>query len=205
MLIPELANFRLVGGTALSLLKGHRMSEDIDLFASEPYGSIDFKRIEETLQAKFPFFYNPEADIPALQALENHYGLKLSIGFTQDEPVKVDIINWGEPFLFPTQDIEGIRIATIEEIALMKMDAIARGGRKKDFWDILEILDEYSLTQLLELYASKYPYHDVSKVVEGLDDFSIAEQVPDPICLKGKHWELVKKEMKQEVSKLRTS
>ena len=34
--------FRLVGGTALSLQVGHRMSVDIDLFSDAPYGSIDF-------------------------------------------------------------------------------------------------------------------------------------------------------------------
>lgn len=34
--------FRLVGGTALSLQLGHRISVDIDLFTDAPYGSIDF-------------------------------------------------------------------------------------------------------------------------------------------------------------------
>ena len=32
MEIPELQGFSLVGGTALSLLYGHRMSVDLDLF-----------------------------------------------------------------------------------------------------------------------------------------------------------------------------
>ena len=36
-------SFRLVGGTALSLQLGHRLSVDIDLFSDTPYGSIDFK------------------------------------------------------------------------------------------------------------------------------------------------------------------
>ncbi len=35
-------SFRLVGGTALSLQLGHRLSIDIDLFSDGPYGSIDF-------------------------------------------------------------------------------------------------------------------------------------------------------------------
>lgn len=43
MKIPSLKQFRLVGGTALSLLRGHRISDDIDLFSSEEYGSVDFK------------------------------------------------------------------------------------------------------------------------------------------------------------------
>lgn len=34
--------FRLVGGTALSLQWGHRMSVDIDIFSDQTYGTIDF-------------------------------------------------------------------------------------------------------------------------------------------------------------------
>jgi len=38
----EFDKFRLVGGTALSLQLGHRISVDIDLFTDADYGSIDF-------------------------------------------------------------------------------------------------------------------------------------------------------------------
>jgi Nucleotidyl transferase AbiEii toxin, Type IV TA system len=37
MEMPELASFSLVGGTALSLLYGHRMSEDLDFFSGVPF------------------------------------------------------------------------------------------------------------------------------------------------------------------------
>lgn len=46
---PIFNNFRLVGGTALSLLIGHRESVDIDLFTDSEYGSIDFKLIDTYL------------------------------------------------------------------------------------------------------------------------------------------------------------
>jgi hypothetical protein len=36
MSLPELSDFRLVGGTALSLLRGHRESVDIDMFCDRP-------------------------------------------------------------------------------------------------------------------------------------------------------------------------
>lgn len=42
----EFSDFRLVGGTALSLHLGHRMSIDIDLFTNAPYGSINFDAID---------------------------------------------------------------------------------------------------------------------------------------------------------------
>ncbi len=43
----ELSTFRLVGGTALSLQIGHRMSVDIDLFTDAEYGSIDFGQMKQ--------------------------------------------------------------------------------------------------------------------------------------------------------------
>lgn len=45
MSAKELDSFRLVGGTALSLYRGHRESLDIDLFTDAKYGSIDFEAI----------------------------------------------------------------------------------------------------------------------------------------------------------------
>lgn len=52
---PLFSRFRLVGGTALSLQIGHRMSVDIDLFTAAEYGSIDFKEIRSFLENKYPF------------------------------------------------------------------------------------------------------------------------------------------------------
>ncbi|MGL4581891.1 MAG: nucleotidyl transferase AbiEii/AbiGii toxin family protein, partial [Flavobacterium sp.] len=48
-------SFRLVGGTALSLQLGHRLSVDIDLFSDAAYGSIDFKDIDNFIEKTFPY------------------------------------------------------------------------------------------------------------------------------------------------------
>ncbi|MET6999457.1 nucleotidyl transferase AbiEii/AbiGii toxin family protein [Chitinophaga defluvii] len=45
----EFKNFRLVGGTALSLHLGHRMSIDIDLFTDQEYKIVDFAVLENYL------------------------------------------------------------------------------------------------------------------------------------------------------------
>jgi len=45
MAAREFNAFRLVGGIALSLLRGHRESIDIDLFSDATYDSIDFGAI----------------------------------------------------------------------------------------------------------------------------------------------------------------
>lgn len=53
--IPNLESFRLVGGTALSLLLGHRISEDLDLFTEQEYGTFDNLKFEESLAKLFVF------------------------------------------------------------------------------------------------------------------------------------------------------
>jgi predicted nucleotidyltransferase component of viral defense system len=199
MQLPELLDFRLVGGTALSLLRGHRISEDIDLFTHRSYGSVNFEVIETVIRNNFTYVYNTDDTFPELKPIPNNYGLHLNVGENEDAAIKVDILNWTDEFLYPYQEIEGIRIASLEEIALMKLDTISRGGRKKDFWDLSEILETHDLTDLLARYKLKYPYYDITDVINGLTDFSNAEEMPDPICLNGKFWEIIKEETLSDV------
>jgi len=195
MKLPLLANFRLVGGTALSLIYGHRKSEDIDLFAYEEYGSIDFKKIETELIHHFPYVRNDD-NIPGLGYFENNFGLHLHVGKNSEDSIKTDILNWSvADFINPVQIIDQIRLSTPLDIALMKLDTISRGGRKKDFWDMSELLEHYRLPELLRMYGIKYPYHAIEDVITGMVNFDIAENMPDPVCLKGKYWEHIKEEM----------
>jgi len=55
MVAREFHDFRLVGGTALSLHRGHRESVDIDLFSDALYDSIDFIAIDSFLCKKYPY------------------------------------------------------------------------------------------------------------------------------------------------------
>jgi hypothetical protein len=53
--LPIFDPFRLVGGTALALQIGHRMSVDIDLFTDAPYDSLDFNVIDSWLRQQYPY------------------------------------------------------------------------------------------------------------------------------------------------------
>ena len=55
MAAKELNSFRLVGGTSLSLILGHRISIDIDLFTDEEYNSIDFDIIDKLFLVSFKY------------------------------------------------------------------------------------------------------------------------------------------------------
>ena len=75
----------------------------------------------------------------------------------------------------------------------MKMNVISRGSRKKDFWDIHYLLRQYTFEQLLELHAQRYEWeHDEESLIRNFRNFSIADEMPDPICLLGKDWDNIK-------------
>lgn len=54
--IPELAGFSLVGGTALALKYGHRISVDLDLFSEETFDrDVILLTLEKTFGKEFSY------------------------------------------------------------------------------------------------------------------------------------------------------
>ena len=75
----------------------------------------------------------------------------------------------------------------------MKIDIVQRGGRKKDFWDIHALLDDYTMEQMIEMHHKRYPYtHNRETINANFLDFSSADEDFDPVCMLGKHWEVIK-------------
>lgn len=73
------------------------------------------------------------------------------------------------------------------------LKGISVGGRKKDFWDIHELLDQMSIQDIFKHYNQRYPYgHSKEILVKGLTNFTVADDDFDPDCLKQKYWELIK-------------
>jgi len=172
MSIKELEQFRLIGGTALSLLLGHRASIDLDLCTDI---SFDADFISYKLSSSFPLFSFQDIKSPRLF-------------FTYINDVKVDFVHTFEPFTFDCNLIEGIRFASIEEIIALKLNAIAGRGAKKDFWDFHELMNHYSFDEMLEFYQKKYPNKALEMVAKSLTYFVDADLQPDPKCFKKLSW-----------------
>ena len=162
------SQFRLVGGTALSLQIGHRESIDIDLFSDVEYGTLNFIEIEDFLKSNFE--YVDYLDVPPAM------GKAYFIGENKDNTVKLDIF-YTDTYIQPFKEEDGIRMATIEEIIAMKVDVIQRVGRKKDFWDLHDLLNSYSIMQMIDLHEQRYPYRH-NKVYKPL-----ATMPPIPVIL----------------------
>ena len=119
-------------------------------------------------------------------------GKSYFVGLNKDNCIKLDLY-YTDDFIDDYHLVDGIRMASLAEILAMKFDVIGRGGRKKDFWDVHELMEDYSLEKMLEFHKTRYPFnHNNAVLVKQLTDFSQADFDFDPVCLRKKHWEIIK-------------
>src|SRR5699024_9876568 len=93
-----------------------------------------------------------------------------------------------------------IRISSDADIIAMKINAILRRGRKKDFWDISELLNHYSLATCIDFYYKKYEGQNLAiSIPYALTYFEDADEDEDPVSLKNQTWESVKQHIQEKV------
>jgi predicted nucleotidyltransferase component of viral defense system len=185
MAITELHDFFLVGGTNLALRYGHRTSVDLDFFSISVFNNEDiFKILEKNFKG---FTY---------QNRQNPIGV---FGFI--DGVKVDFVKHhyfkqiDNPIVF-----EGIRMYGDKDLMAMKIFAILKRASKKDFWDLAELFQYYSLDQMIDAFNLKYPSNQLLiSIPHAISYFTDAEESEDPISLKGQTWESVKDIIKSKV------
>ncbi|MBQ6014504.1 MAG: nucleotidyl transferase AbiEii/AbiGii toxin family protein [Firmicutes bacterium] len=154
----------LVGGTSLALQIGHRSSDDLDLFTTSEFDLIE---LQDILYSAFDF-------VP-----QRITGRSI-IGFING--IKVDFIY--HPFRWIGEGIkdDGIRIASLEDIAAMKVHAIINSGeRPKDFVDLAYLSRYFSYDKMKDLLLQKYPNYDpimADRAVNYFDDIK-ADLIPE--------------------------
>ena len=186
MQMPELQDFALVGGTALSLLYGHRMSVDLDLFSNKPFEN---STIVEALKRKFQNGF-------IMEEKAARFGI-----FCFIDEVKVDIVRHPHPMIRPELVIDSIRMFSNEDIIAMKVQAILGRGKKKDFWDVVELLKHYSILDFINLHKEKYATQNLYITVpQAIIYFADADESEDPICLQNQSWDDVKEFISKKVS-----
>ena len=193
-------DFRLVGGTALALQRGHRRSVDIDLFTDLDYAEMPVAAMRDYLEKEFPFHKGTESmDMPS-----NGYHVFLSEG--QEPPIKADFF-YTEPFIFPAIEEDGLRIADQREIAAMKLGVIGNQiYRQKDYWDIHDLLESYSLSEMIQWAEQRDPYSFTKEdIIEGLQQVDQVQESPQGIVsLKPlSYWELMILDLKDEVKAIK--
>lgn len=179
------SSFLLVGGTALALQIGHRKSIDLDFFGKAVLDEIE---ITEILNK-----YNPSVHI--IQKSKN------ILVYAVDD-MKVDVVNYPYEWLAKPKVENKIQLASIEDIAAMKLNAISGRGSKKDFVDIYFLMKKFSLKEMLNLYNRKYPEGSEFLVIKSLSYFEDAEKQQMPEMLIPTDWEQIKSDILKQVNKL---
>jgi hypothetical protein len=185
MQLPALNQFNLVGGTALSLKYGHRKSIDLDLFSNE---NFDKSKLLEFLKLHFGKRF----------VSENTFA-KWGI-FCYIDNIKVDIVNYPHPTIGAIENIEGIRFLSDKDLIAMKIQAILGRGKKKDFWDIAELVQKYSIQDFIDFHKEKYSGQILGiSVPTAMLYFTDADKSEDPETIKIKNWKEIKKIISKKV------
>ena len=181
MSAPELSLLRLVGGTALALQYGHRVSVDLDLFGEV---TIDKFELHSLLQGV--------GDVRVINETKNIHQYFVN-------GIKVDIVNYPYSWIDAPVEDDGIRLASSKDIAALKINAIEGRGTKKDFIDMYLLLQHYSLEEILTFYQQKYPDYSIFRALRSLTYFDDADAQIMPQMFIEDTWEKMKENIQAHV------
>lgn len=170
--------FYLAGGTALSLQIGHRLSVDLDFFSP----TEDIPTIRTGLEKAL-------APLNATLA-DSSWGNLVYLA----KNVRVGFYGYGYPLVAPLIKTKEARLASIEDIALMKLDALLSRSARKDFYDLYFICQSIPLRQIFDHAPKKYPsVRDFeAQATKRLVYFENAEVEANPSMLHQVDWQTVK-------------
>lgn len=176
---PFSRRFYLAGGTALSLQIGHRRSVDFDFFSATD--EVNEKVRNEITVGVSSF---------STQIIESVGGNLLMLV----DGIRVGFFGYGYPLVAEPLLCENIFLAALEDIGLMKCDALISRGSRKDFYDLFFISKNVSLEALLSLGEKKYPlFRDFPlMVLESMTLFDNADHDVQPDLFETIPWAQVK-------------
>lgn len=177
----------LAGGTALALHLGHRYSEDLDFFTKSAF--------------------LPKSQIQILSQIGdfklNQTGWGTIIG--EFEGTKFSLFHYQYKLIEKPQLIlKSTNLASLADIAAMKIAAVADRGTKRDFIDLFFLTRIYSLERILSYYDQKYQKLQANKthILRSLFYFAEAENDAPPQMIQTVDWQEVKKFFEKEVKKI---
>lgn len=181
-------DFYLAGGSALCLRLAHRQSIDLDLFHT---GQFDAEEVLRELRSAGVPLRSPDVQRSAL--------------WFELEGVETSLLYFDHPPLQEPEECLGMPVASLADIAAMKVEAIASRGARKDFVDLFFICQEpgFDLAAALGAFETRFASArpDVLHRVKALIYFEDAEREPELRLLRPVAWTDVKAFFEREVKK----
>lgn len=181
--------FRLGGGTGLALVLGHRRSVDFDWFCREPMG--DPMLLAREIQGEGVALQVAQVAKGTLHGTVE--GVRLSL-------LEFPYADLAEPIRIPGRHLA---ILSLDDIACMKLSAIAQRGSRKDFVDLFALCTEHRpLAELLDLYRRKFDVQEIGHLLYSLVYFEDAEKERMPKMVWDVEWPEVRKRVEGWVREL---
>jgi len=172
---PPFKDYYLAGGTAVALQLGHRISHDLDFFTAKEFSH---QTLAQSLRKIGPFVVDYTDANTLVGRLNN---------------VKTGFFHYLYPLLKSTLSFQGVAIASLEDLACSKVDAISSRGNKRDFADLYFIMKalRIELKDVLALFEKKYgrEQFNLMHIQKSLVFFEDADQDPDLRMLVEFSWE----------------
>ncbi len=181
--------FYLGGGTAVAIHLGHRRSQDLDWFS--PTRSADMMVLVGDLRAT-----GVDLVVTSVEKGTLHGSI---------DGVPVSFLDYPytlleAPVSHPTM---AFRLATLLDLACMKLSAVAQRGSRKDFLDIYAMgRTDIDLGTMVSLYRRKYEIEDISHLMYGLSYFDDADREAMPTMVWDVEWDEVKGDIRNWVVEL---
>lgn len=178
--IADLQSFRMVGGTAIALQLGHRKSVDIDFFSNEKLSTGSIQKL-----------------------IKNHFETK-EINVTWDHlwffwnEIRIELYpDWPVPFLHQSVTEDGLRLASLPDLAAQKLNAIVGRREKKDYIDLYFLFEHLGMQDILTGFRKYDPLISAKSLVFALSEVKVAitNQSVMPEMIKSFSWEEVVKYM----------
>jgi len=185
--ITEIKQAYLAGGTALALQIGHRISVDLDFFTQHKFNELE---LSAKLTSLPKFVQNGTAQWTVWGEIDQ---------------TKLSIFYYKYPMLEQTVSFENLQLASLADIAAMKINAIESRGTRRDFVDIYFLSKKYTLEEMLSFYQKKYSALEdhLYSILRSLDYFEDAEQEKQmPQMITNVNWEEIKEYFRNETHRL---
>ena len=163
--------FYLAGGTALALQLGHRDSIDFDFFRAESFAPEElFQHVSSSCV---------QYEVSKLQEETDTLTVLL------DGEIQLSFFSYPYPVLQPPTVWQDLAIASVVDIAAMKLSAITSRATFKDYVDLCLILKTHSLSELLAACKEKFPNLNQTLVLKSLVYF--ADMTDEPVLFMPGH------------------
>ena len=184
---PILDDAYLAGGSALALHLGHRKSYDFDFYTPSSLRAEDIASQLSRLG-----IFTTTLLMPPHTLLGEFNGIKFSL------------FRYAYPMIQPLSAFQNIKIASLPDIAAMKLSAIGGRAVKRDYVDLYVLSHRHTFDEMFAWYEEKFGVlgNNLYVIIKALNYFDDAENDTMPEMVVSLTWDQVKEYLSSEAIRL---